>query len=154
MPEVRSSMRDEIGTLREYETVFLVKPDLTDDNVDKVKERILEFLAVRRLVKDPKDYRAGVELSIYYARHGQGPKAVKIAEALVHAKDAWNKYASGNPPSLIAFRSACAALKERTAGLGEAHVATLAREVAVLATWLSATRKVPAGIAAVSGGMV
>lgn len=26
--------------LREYETVFLVKPDLTDDNVDKVKERV------------------------------------------------------------------------------------------------------------------
>ncbi len=26
--------------VREYETVFLVKPDLTDDNVDKVKERI------------------------------------------------------------------------------------------------------------------
>jgi small subunit ribosomal protein S6 len=25
--------------LREYETVFLLKPDLTDDNVDKVKER-------------------------------------------------------------------------------------------------------------------
>ena len=26
--------------LREYETVFLVKPDLTDDTVEKVKERI------------------------------------------------------------------------------------------------------------------
>ncbi len=26
--------------LREYETIFLVKPDLTDDNVDKVKERV------------------------------------------------------------------------------------------------------------------
>ena len=26
--------------LREYETVFLVKPDLTDDVVDKVKERV------------------------------------------------------------------------------------------------------------------
>jgi len=26
--------------LREYETVFLVKPDLTDENVDKLKERI------------------------------------------------------------------------------------------------------------------
>jgi small subunit ribosomal protein S6 len=25
---------------REYETVFLVKPDLTDENVDKVKDRI------------------------------------------------------------------------------------------------------------------
>src|SRR4051812_38557616 len=26
--------------LREYETIFLVKPDLTDDNVDKVKDRV------------------------------------------------------------------------------------------------------------------
>jgi small subunit ribosomal protein S6 len=26
--------------LREYETIFLVKPDLTDDVVDKVKERV------------------------------------------------------------------------------------------------------------------
>lgn len=26
--------------LREYETVFLVKPDLTDENVDKVKDRV------------------------------------------------------------------------------------------------------------------
>lgn len=26
--------------LREYETVFLVKPDLTDDNVDKVKDKV------------------------------------------------------------------------------------------------------------------
>ena len=26
--------------LREYETIFLVKPDLTDDSVDKLKERV------------------------------------------------------------------------------------------------------------------
>jgi small subunit ribosomal protein S6 len=26
--------------VREYETVFLVKPDLTDDNIDKIKERV------------------------------------------------------------------------------------------------------------------
>jgi small subunit ribosomal protein S6 len=26
--------------LREYETIFLVKPDLTDDNVDKIKDRV------------------------------------------------------------------------------------------------------------------
>ncbi len=33
--------------------------------------------------KAPRDYRAGVELSIYYARHGEAAKAVKIAEDLV-----------------------------------------------------------------------
>ena len=26
--------------LREYETIFLVKPDLTDDNLDKIKDRV------------------------------------------------------------------------------------------------------------------
>ena len=26
--------------LREYETVFLIKPDVTDDNIDKLKERV------------------------------------------------------------------------------------------------------------------
>jgi len=30
----------EKARLREYETIFLVKPDLTDDNVDKLKERV------------------------------------------------------------------------------------------------------------------
>ena len=33
--------------------------------------------------KAPRDYRAGVELSIYYARHGEAARAVKIAEDLV-----------------------------------------------------------------------
>jgi small subunit ribosomal protein S6 len=28
------------GVVREYETVFLVKPDLTDENVDKIKDRV------------------------------------------------------------------------------------------------------------------
>ena len=31
--------------LREYETIFLVKPDLTDDNVDKLKERVRGIVA-------------------------------------------------------------------------------------------------------------
>ncbi|MCC6335903.1 MAG: 30S ribosomal protein S6 [Myxococcales bacterium] len=29
-----------LALMREYETVFLVKPDLTDENVDKVKEKV------------------------------------------------------------------------------------------------------------------
>lgn len=33
-------MADAAKALREYETVFLVKPDLTDENVDKLKERV------------------------------------------------------------------------------------------------------------------
>lgn len=35
MAQTQASMR-----LREYETVFLVKPDLTDDAVDSIKERV------------------------------------------------------------------------------------------------------------------
>src|SRR6478752_9734223 len=35
MPETQAPHR-----VREYETIFLVKPDLTDDNVDKLKERV------------------------------------------------------------------------------------------------------------------
>jgi small subunit ribosomal protein S6 len=35
MAETQAAMR-----LREYETIFLVKPDLTDDNVDRLKERV------------------------------------------------------------------------------------------------------------------
>jgi len=30
--------------LREYETVFLVKPDLTDDTVDKVKDKVRQII--------------------------------------------------------------------------------------------------------------
>ena len=33
-------MADTQKHLREYETIFLVKPDLTDDNVDKLKDRV------------------------------------------------------------------------------------------------------------------
>jgi small subunit ribosomal protein S6 len=35
MAETQAAVR-----LREYETIFLVKPDLTDDNVDRIKERV------------------------------------------------------------------------------------------------------------------
>jgi small subunit ribosomal protein S6 len=31
--------------VREYETVFLVKPDLTDENVDKIKDRVKSIVA-------------------------------------------------------------------------------------------------------------
>jgi small subunit ribosomal protein S6 len=31
--------------LREYETIFLVKPDLTDDGVDKIKDRVRSIVS-------------------------------------------------------------------------------------------------------------
>jgi small subunit ribosomal protein S6 len=35
MAETQAAVR-----LREYETIFLIKPELTDDNVDRLKERV------------------------------------------------------------------------------------------------------------------
>src|SRR3990172_6934687 len=77
------------------------------------------------------------------------PAALKAArEALTQAKDAWNKYASGNPPSLPAFRSASGVLKDHSGELGNPDVAVLRSELAVLATWLSSnTSKMSEAIA-------
>jgi len=38
----------------------------------------------RAYAQNPKDQRAGMELAVFYARAGDGPKAVKVAEALVN----------------------------------------------------------------------
>src|SRR6267143_494447 len=42
----------------------------------------------------------------------ENPVLKSAREHLTHAKDAWNKFASGNPPSLLAFRDSAAALKD------------------------------------------
>src|SRR4030095_10321130 len=41
-PEGKEHMPEQSSAhhLREYETIFLVKPDLTDEGVDRVKERV------------------------------------------------------------------------------------------------------------------
>src|SRR6266700_86424 len=57
------------------------------------------------------------------------------------AKDAWNKFASGNPPSLLAFRDSAGALKDSAGQLGNADLAALAGEVAGLAAWLTSNRE-------------
>lgn len=51
---------------------------------DKVALANLE----KAYAKDPRDYRAGVELAIYHARRGEGARAVQIAEALVRVDPA------------------------------------------------------------------
>ncbi len=61
-------------------------------------------------------------------------------DLLAQAKDAWNKFASGNPPSLIAFRDAAAALKDAAAKLGNNDLSGLARETATVATWLTSNK--------------
>src|SRR4051812_9855855 len=57
-------------------------------------------------------------------------------DLLAQAKDAWNKFASGNPPSLMAFRDAAVAFRDVAAKLRNDDLTQLARETAVLATWL------------------
>lgn len=44
MPEVRSSMRDEIGTLREYETVYILKPDTAQGEIAQLNARVRGIL--------------------------------------------------------------------------------------------------------------
>jgi chemosensory pili system protein ChpA (sensor histidine kinase/response regulator) len=71
------------------------------------------------------------------AEDSPGLKAAR--EHLAHAKDAWNKYASGSPASLAAFRDSSGALNQSTALLGNADLAALTAEVAGVATWLGSS---------------
>src|SRR5712692_2908848 len=69
------------------------------------------------------------------------PALKSAREHLTHAKDAWNRFASGNPPSLLAFRDSARALKDSAGQLGNANLAALAGEVAGLAAWLTSNRE-------------
>src|SRR5467141_2030931 len=61
----------------------------------------------------------------------ENPALKSAREHLTHAKDAWNKFASGNPPSLLAFRDSAAGLKDDADRLGNAD----------LAAWLTSNRE-------------
>src|SRR6195256_5247503 len=71
----------------------------------------------------------------------ENPALKSAREHLAHAKDAWNKFASGNPPSLLAFRDSATALKDDAGQLGNVDLTALADEVAGVATWLTANRE-------------
>src|SRR6267154_1307443 len=71
----------------------------------------------------------------------ENPVLKSAREHLTHAKDAWNKFASGNPPSLLAFRDSAAGLKDDADRLGNADLAALAGEVAEVAAWLTSNRE-------------
>ena len=62
-------------------------------------------------------------------------------EHLVHAKDAWNKFASGSAPSLLAFRDSAAALKKQIEALGDADLVGLADAVVGVGEWLLSNRE-------------
>jgi len=69
------------------------------------------------------------------------PALKSVREHLTHAKDAWNKFASGNPPSLLAFRDSAVAIKDGAMQLGNADLSLLTEEVAAVAAWLTSNRE-------------
>ncbi len=69
------------------------------------------------------------------------PALKSAREHLAHAKDAWSKFASGNPPSLLAFRDSAVALRDDAVQLGNADLSSLADEVAAVAAWLTSSRE-------------
>src|SRR3989475_728177 len=71
----------------------------------------------------------------------ENPALKSAREHLTHAKDAWNKFASGNPPSLLAFRDSASALKADADRLGNADLTALAGEVAEVAAWLTSNHE-------------
>src|SRR6267143_660080 len=71
----------------------------------------------------------------------ENPALKSAREHLTHAKDAWNKFASGNPPSLLAFRDSASALKGEAEQLRNADLTALAGEVVGVAAWLTSNRE-------------
>jgi chemosensory pili system protein ChpA (sensor histidine kinase/response regulator) len=66
----------------------------------------------------------------------ESPVLKAAREHLAHAKDTWNKFASGSSGALALFRDSAGALKQSTAQLGNEDLAALAGEVAEVAVWL------------------
>ena len=90
--------------LREYETVFLVKPDLTDENVDKVKERVRgivnrdggKFLRFTIWGKKKTMYPIAKQPRAIYihAHYLGGPKLVAEVERNLHNLDEVSRFMS------------------------------------------------------------
>ena len=64
------------------------------------------------------------------------PTAIALAEEIVSAKDAWNRFASGAEASLAVFARHADAIKDAGGALGSAELGGLARELAVIAAYL------------------
>src|SRR5581483_8855617 len=78
----------------------------------------------------------GVDIALAPEHAGLKP----ARDLLAQAKDAWNKFASGNPPSLIAFRDAAQGFKDAATKLDNDDLSNLARETAALAAWLTSSK--------------
>jgi chemosensory pili system protein ChpA (sensor histidine kinase/response regulator) len=66
----------------------------------------------------------------------ESPELKSAREHLAHAKDAWNKFASGSASSLPAFRDSAAAFRKQVESLGEPDLAGLAEAVVEVGDWL------------------
>ena len=64
------------------------------------------------------------------------PTAIALREKMKGAKEAWNRFASGAQSALAVFAQHADAIKDEAATLGNADLAGLAREVAVIAAYL------------------
>jgi chemosensory pili system protein ChpA (sensor histidine kinase/response regulator) len=71
----------------------------------------------------------------------ESPELKAAREHLGHAKDAWNKFASGNAPSLPVFRDSAAALGKQLAALGNADLLALADGIVEIGDWLAAGKE-------------
>src|SRR5882672_9734291 len=71
----------------------------------------------------------------------EAPELKSAREHLVQAKDAWNKFASGNAPSLPVFRGSAAALRKQVAALGDADLLALAEGIVEIGDWLAAGKE-------------
>ncbi len=100
-----------------------------------VSERVREVQEAYRLNQTIPAPETGTAAS------AETPALKSAREHLIHAKDAWNKFASGNPPSLLAFRDSATALKDNAAQLGNADLSALAEEIAGVSSWLTTNRE-------------
>jgi len=66
----------------------------------------------------------------------ESPALNAAREHLAHAKEAWNKFASGNPAALATFRDSSSALSQSAVQVGNEDLAALSGEVVEVAAWL------------------
>jgi chemosensory pili system protein ChpA (sensor histidine kinase/response regulator) len=71
----------------------------------------------------------------------ESPELKSAREQLTHAKDAWNKFASGSAPSLFAFSDNAAALRKQLASLGNVDLLGLADAIVEVGEWLASNRE-------------
>ena len=123
------------------------------DGMPSVAERLMREVLYYVARSEPATARVREVQEAYHlgttipATEGEGgtveeiPALKSAREHLTHAKDAWNKFASGNPPSLLSFRDSAAALRDDAEHLGNSDLSALAAEVSGVGAWLTSNRE-------------